>query len=89
LSSVRIRVLKISVPEYAGLDEDEARLLLAVELYREGRLTLKQAAAFAGLCVEDFMRELSRRKVTIVNLDEEELDEELKIAEELAGEAKS
>jgi len=89
LSSVRIRVLKISVPEYAGLDEDEARLLLAVELYREARLTLKQAAAFAGPCVEDFMRELSRRRVTIVNLDEEELDEELKIAEELAGEAKS
>ena len=76
-----VRVLKISLPEYVALDEYEAKLLLAVELYREGRLTLGQAAELAGLCVEDFMRELSRRRVSIVNLDEEEL----KIAEELAG----
>ena len=79
-----IRVLKISVPEYIGIDEYEARLLLAIELYREGRLTLKQAAELAGLCVEDFMREISRRKISIINLDEEELEEELRIAEELA-----
>ena len=84
-----IRVLKISVPEHIGIDEYEARLLLAIELYREGRLTLKQAAELAGLCVEDFMRELSRRKVSIINLDEEELKEELRAAENLAGEARS
>ncbi len=84
-----IRVLKISVPEHIGIDEYEARLLLAIELYREGRLTLKQAAELAGLCVEDFMREISRRKVSIINLDEEELEEELRIAEELAKETRS
>ena len=83
-----VRVLKISVPEHIGIDEYEARLLLAIGLYREGRLTLKQAAELAGLCVEDFMRELSRRKISIVNLDEEELEEELKVAKELAEEAR-
>jgi len=31
-----VRVLKISVPEHIGIDEYEARLLLAVELYWEG-----------------------------------------------------
>jgi len=35
------RVLKISIPEYIGIDEYEAGLLLAIELYREARLTLK------------------------------------------------
>ncbi len=84
-----VKVLKISVPEYVGIDEYEAQLLLAVELYREGKLTLKQAAELAGLCVEDFMKELSRRKVSIINLDEEELKEELKVAENLAGKARS
>ena len=78
------KVLKISVPEDIGVDEYEARLLLAIELYREGRLTLKQSAELAGLCVEDFMRELSRRKVSIINLDEDELREELRAAENLA-----
>ena len=83
------RILKISIPGHISIDEYEARLLLAVELYREARLTLKQAAELAGLCVEDFMRELSRRKVSIINLDEEELKEELRAAENLAGETRS
>ena len=51
-----VRVLKVSIPTYIDVDEHEVRLLLAVELYREGKLTLKQAAELAGLCVEDFMR---------------------------------
>ena len=83
------KVLKISIPKHISIDEYEARLLLAVELYREGRLTLKQAAELAGLCVEDFMKELSRRKISIINLDEEELGEELRIAEDLTGETGS
>ncbi len=83
------KVLKIIIPEHISIDEYEARLLLAVELYREGRLTLKQAAELAGLCVEDFMRELSRRKVTIINLDEEELKEDLRVAEDIARGARS
>ncbi len=83
------KVLKISIPEHIGIDEYEAKVLLAVELYREARLTLKQAAELAGLCVEDFMKELSRRKVSIINLDEEELKEELRVAEDIAREARS
>ena len=84
-----VKVLKISIPEHIGIDEHETRLLLAVELYREARLTLKQATDVAGLCVEDFMKEFSRRKVSIINLDEKELNEELKVAEHIAGESKS
>ena len=76
-----VKVLRISVPEYVDVDEFEARLLLAVELYREAKLTLKQAAELAGLCVEDFMRELSRRKVSIINWDGEELRKELKVVD--------
>ncbi len=83
------KVLRISILEYIGIDEYEARLLLAIELYREGRLTIKQAAELAGLCVEDFMRELSRRKISIINFDKEELEEELRIAGELAEETRN
>ena len=72
-----VKVLKISIPEHISIDQYEARL------------TLKQAADVAGLCVEDFMKEFSRRKVSIINLDEKELNEELKVAEHIAGESKS
>ena len=84
-----VRVLKVSIPAHIDVDEHEVRLLMAVELYREGRLTLEQAAELAGLCVEDFMRELSRRKVSIINWGEEELEEELRIAERFVKGAKS
>jgi len=72
-----VKVLKISIPEHISIDQYEARL------------TLKQAADVAGLCVEDFMKEFSRRKVSIINLDEEELNEKLKVAEHITGESKS
>lgn len=84
-----VKVIKVSIPEHIGIDEYEVKLLLAIELYREGRLTLKQAAELAELCVEDFMKELSRRKVSIINWDEEELREELRVAEKLAKETRS
>ncbi len=78
----KTKVLKISIPEYIDIDKYEASLLLAIELYREGRLTIKQAAELAGLCIEDFMRELSRRRISIINWDTIELKEELKKIEE-------
>lgn len=79
------RALKIVVPKDLKLSESEARLLLAIELFRENRLTLKQAASLADLCLEDFMKVLSERKVSIVNWDLKELEEELKNAEDIAG----
>jgi len=79
-----VRVLRISVPEDLGIDEAEARLILAIGLFREGRLTIKQAAELTGLYLEDFMRELSKRKASIINIDVEELREDLRVAEALA-----
>ena len=58
-------------------------LMVAIELYREEKVTLKQAAELADLCVEDFIKELSRRKVSVVNWPVEELKEELKEVDRL------
>ena len=57
--------------------------MVAIELYREGKVTLKQAAELAYLCVEDFIKKLSRRKVSVVNWPVEELKEELKEVDRL------
>nr|MDO8044810.1 UPF0175 family protein [Candidatus Baldrarchaeota archaeon] len=61
----------------------EVRLMVAIELYREGKVTLKQAAELAALYVEDFIKKLSRRKVSVVNWPVEELKEELKEVDHL------
>ena len=71
-----MKIIRLRVPE--NVSEVEVRLMVAIELYREGKVTLKQAAELAYLCVEDFIKELSRRKVSVVNWPVEELKEELK-----------
>jgi len=56
---MNLKELKVRVPK--ELRKEEVAMALAIELYREGRLTLKQASDLAGFCVEDFMRILSDR----------------------------
>ena len=65
--------------------EDEARLLIALELYREGRVSLGKAAEIARLSVREFMYELRVRRVPL-NYDLEELGRDLETVEELARE---
>jgi len=71
----------LCVPDH--LDDDDVRIALAAELYREGKVTLKQAADLARLCVEDFMRALSDRGVSVINWNEEELSRELSAVDSL------
>jgi len=71
--------IQISLP--VEFEEREIKIALATELFREGKLTLKQSAELAELCVEDFLKELSRRKVSIINWDEEELKREIRNAD--------
>ena len=76
-----VKVVSVEVPE--ALDEWDVRVASAVELYRVGKVTLKQAAEIAGVCVEDFMKLLSRRKVSILNWTLNELKEELRSLDSL------
>jgi predicted HTH domain antitoxin len=73
------KIIQIEVPQ--ELTERDVKIAIAVELYREGKLTLKQASELAGLCLEDFMKILSEKKVSVINWDEEELKTELKNAD--------
>ncbi len=59
------------------INEDEARIALAAELYREGKMTLKQAADTAKLTLWDFLYELGKRKISYTNITLEDLQEEL------------
>jgi len=58
--------------------ESELRVILAAKLFELQRLTLVQAAAVAGLSVWQFMDALSRLKVSVINLSEDELLDELR-----------
>ncbi len=56
--------------------EEELRLLVALELYREGRVSLGKAAKLAGLSLREFLYELRSRRVSL-NYDLEELEKDM------------
>ena len=53
--------------------EEELRLLVALELYREGRVSLGKAAELDGLSLREFLYELRSGRVPL-NYDLEELE---------------
>ncbi len=67
-----------------GLNEqefsDEAKTLLAAKLYELGKLSSGQAAHLAGKERVDFLLSLSRFKIPLSNLREDNLKDELAFA---------
>ncbi len=63
--------------------EDEVGLLVALELYREGKISLGKAAELAGLSLRELLYELRSRGIPL-NYDLEELEQDLKLVKELA-----
>jgi len=68
---------KLEVLLVGDIEEEEARIALAAELYREGKMTLKQAADTTGLSLWDFLYELGKRKISYTNITVDDLREEL------------
>ncbi len=64
--------------------EYEARILIALELYREKRVSLGKAAEIAGLSIREFLYELRTRGIPL-NYDVDELEEDFRVIRELRG----
>ena len=62
------------------VSEDEARLLLAVRLYEEGRVSLGKAAELAGYTTSAFLEILAHKGVTTVNHPAEDLADDARSA---------
>ena len=58
--------------------ERELLLKLAVGLFEDGEMSLGKAARLAGISRTEFMAELARLKVPVINLDEEEIEAEIR-----------
>ncbi|MEX2594728.1 MAG: UPF0175 family protein [Anditalea sp.] len=77
-----MRTLTINLPGTIDLDDKEAKMVLATKLYELGKLTLGQAAELAGYSKETFMELLADYGVSFFNYSPEELDEDIKNAED-------
>ncbi len=59
---------------------EEAKILLAAKLYESGKISSGQAARLAGKNRVEFLLSLSRLKVPMSNLREDDLENELNFA---------
>ncbi len=75
------QALKLSDGEFAR----ELRFLAAAKLYELGRLSSGRAARLADMNRGTFLRELERIGVSAINLRDDEIEAEIRAAEELAG----
>lgn len=69
-----MRKLVLDIPDTVDLNEQEAKTMLAANLYEMGKLTLGQAAEFAGYTKRIFMELLGDFNVSVFNSDELEND---------------
>lgn len=57
--------------------EEELRFLLATKLFEMHRLSLGKAAEFCGMAKLNFMFELGRLKIPVINLSDDQIADEL------------
>lgn len=73
-----MRSITLQVPP--DVSEDEARLLLAVRLFEEGRVSLGKAAELAGYTTAAFLEILAHKGVTTVSHPAEDLADDARSA---------
>lgn len=54
------------------------KLMLAIDLFADGRLSLGKAAESAGMPKILFMDELGRRRIPVINLADDQIADELR-----------
>jgi len=67
----------LEIPDSAGVEAKEVKLLVAARLYEKGKLTLGQAAELAGYTKATFMELLAEVGVSVINHPAEELEKDL------------
>ncbi len=62
-----MKVLTLNIPDSLDLDNMQVAMLVASRLYEQGKLSLGQAAAVAGLTKRTFAELLGAHNVSIFN----------------------
>jgi predicted HTH domain antitoxin len=76
-----MKTLTLQIPDNVPLDEQEAKMMLAAKLYEKGTLSMGQAAEMAGYSKRTFMELLGKYNVSVFNYPVEELENDIRNAE--------
>lgn len=75
----------LKLPDRFGIDEGEAKMTLAVGLYKKGKLSMGQAAELVDLSKTAFMEVLALYDTDIMHFPSKELDNDLANAKDYSS----
>ncbi|EIJ34856.1 UPF0175 family protein [Thiothrix nivea] len=79
--------LLVSMEQLSGIPNlDQVRLVLGVSMFRDKQLSLSAAAKVAGKSLSEMLTIVSEMGIPVVDYSEEELDTEVRAAEQLIKE---
>lgn len=76
-----MKTLTLELPDTVNIDEQEAKTMLAANLYENGTLSLGQAAELAGYTKRTFMELLGKYGVSVFNYPASDLEKDISNAE--------
>ncbi len=72
-----MKKVTLNLPDNIDIDDKEIALILAVQLYDQGKLSLGQAAELINKSKRDFMDDLGKYGVSIFGETLEDIDQDL------------
>ena len=75
-----MKTLTINLPDNFDIEEFEAKMLFAGQLYAKGKITLGQAADIVGISKRAFMEIMGRFGFSVFNYSVEDLEHDIRVA---------
>ena len=63
-----MKTVTLSLPDLSDVDSSEVAMIVATQLYEQGKLSLGQCASIVGLTKKTFAELLGKHNVSIFNL---------------------
>ncbi|RRB06496.1 UPF0175 family protein [Larkinella rosea] len=75
-----MKTLTLNLPDSLDIEEFEAKMLFAGQLYEKGKVTLGQAADIVGISKRSFIEIMGRFGFSVFNYSVEDLEHDIKVA---------
>ena len=75
-----MKTLTINLPDSLDIEEFEAKMLFAGQLYEKGKVSLGQAADIVGISKRSFIEIMGRFGFSVFNYSVEEVEHDIRVA---------
>jgi len=75
-----MREVSLRIPDFVEINTGDLKMMLAVDLYKNGSLSIGQAAEVAGVSKRTFMETMGNYGATVFNYSADDIERDFKNA---------